>query len=85
VLILVSASESPGGNHYTQIRKGAKNTINITNDVFLEKEICLPTSEEEAKKIQTFVELLDKQIQIEKDKLEAVKLIKKGLLQQMFV
>ena len=69
----------------TQIRKGAKNTINITNDVFLEKEICLPTSEEEAKKIQTFVELLDKQIQIEKDKLEAVKLIKKGLLQQMFV
>lgn len=69
----------------TQIRKGAKNTINITNDVFLEKEIFLPTSEEEARKIQAFVELLDKQIQIEKDKLEAIKLVKKGLLQQMFV
>ena len=69
----------------TQIRKGAKNTINITNDEFLEKEICLPTSEEEARKIQAFVELLDKQIQIEKDKLEAIKLVKKGLLQQMFV
>ena len=69
----------------TQIRKGAKNTINITNDVFLEKEIFLPTSEEEAQKIQSFVELLDKQIQIEKDKLEAIKLVKKGLLQQMFV
>lgn len=69
----------------TQIRKGAKNTINITNDVFLEKEICLPTSEEEARKIQAFVELLDKQIQIEKDKLEAIKQVKKGLLQQMFV
>lgn len=69
----------------TQIRKGAKNTINITNDVFLEKEICLPTSEEEARKIQAFVELLDKQIQIEKDKLEAIKKVKKGLLQQMFV
>lgn len=69
----------------TQIRKGAKNTINITNDVFLDKEICLPTSEEEAQKIQSFVELLDKQISIEKDKLEAIKLVKKGLLQQMFV
>jgi len=69
----------------TQIRKGAKNTINITNDVFLAKEICLPTSEEEAKKIQSFVELLNKQIQVEKDKLEAIKLVKKGLLQQMFV
>ncbi len=69
----------------TQIRKGAKNTINITNDVFLAKEICLPTSEEEAIKIQKFIELLDKQIQIEKDKLEAIKLVKKGLLQQMFV
>ena len=69
----------------TQIRKGAKNTINITNDVFLEKEICLPTSEAEARKIQAFVELLDKQIQIEKDKLEAIKQVKKGLLQQMFV
>ena len=69
----------------TQIRKGAKNTINITNDVFLEKEISLPTSEEEARKIQAFVELLDKQIQIEKDKLEAIKQVKKGLLQQMFV
>lgn len=69
----------------TQIRKGAKNTINITNDVFLEKEIFLPTSEEEAIKIQAFVELLDKQIQIERDKLEAIKQVKKGLLQQMFV
>lgn len=69
----------------TQIRKGAKNTINITNDVFLEKEIFLPTSEDECKKIKEFVKLLDEQIQIEKDKLEAIKHIKKGLLQQMFI
>ena len=40
---------------------------------------------EEAEKIQKFIELLDRQIQIEKDKLEAIKLVKKGLLQQMFV
>ncbi len=69
----------------TQIRKGAKNTINITNDVFLAKEIYLPTSEEEALKIQNFIELLDKQILVEKEKLESIKLVKKGLLQQMFI
>lgn len=80
-----SSSERAHNYLITQIRKGAKNTINITNDVFLEKELLLPTSEEEAQKIKSFVELLDKQIQIEKEKLEAIKLIKKGLLQQMFV
>ena len=69
----------------TQIRKGAKNTINITNDVFLEKEILLPTSEDECQKIKNFVTLLNDQIQVEKDKLEAIKQIKKGFLQQMFV
>lgn len=69
----------------TQIRKGAKNTINITNDVFLEKEILLPTSDNECKKIKKFVKLLDEQIRIEKDKLESIKQIKKGLLQQMFI
>ena len=80
-----SSSERAHNYLITQIRKGAKNTINITNDVFLAKEILLPTSEKEAQKIKSFVELLDKQIQIEKEKLEAIKLIKKGLLQQMFV
>ena len=31
------------------------------------------------------MDLINRQIQIEKDKLEAIKLVKKGLLQQMFV
>ena len=69
----------------TQVRKGAKNTINVSNDEFLDNYIMLPTSEEEAKKIKEFILLLDNQIQIEKDKLEALKNVKKGLLQQMFV
>lgn len=69
----------------TQIRKGAKNTINITNDEFLAKDICLPASEEEAQKIQQFIELIDKHLTLEKDKLESIKMVKKGLLQQMFV
>lgn len=39
----------------------------------------------EQEKIAHFMELIDQQIQIEKDKLEAIKNVKKGLLQQMFV
>jgi type I restriction enzyme S subunit len=39
----------------------------------------------EQEKIARFMELIDQQIQIEKDKLEASKNVKKGLLQQMFV
>lgn len=69
----------------TQVRKGAKNTINVSNDEFLDNYIMLPTSEEEAKKIKEFILLLDNQIQTEKDELEAIKNVKKGLLQQMFV
>ena len=69
----------------TQVRKGAKNTINVSNDEFLDNYIMLPTSEEEAKKIKDFITLLDQQIKVEKDKLEAIKNVKKGLLQQMFI
>ena len=69
----------------TQVRKGAKNTINVSNDEFLDNNIMLPTSEDELKKIKEFVTLLDQQIQVERDKLEAIKNVKKGLLQKMFV
>lgn len=69
----------------TQVRKGAKNTINVSNDEFLDNYIVLPTTEAEAQKIKDFIVALDQQIQIEKDKLEAIKAVKKGLLQQMFV
>lgn len=69
----------------TQIRKGAKNTINISNDEFLEKEICLPTDIEEQKKICEIINLLKQQVEIEKKKLESMKDVKKGLLQQLFI
>lgn len=52
---------------------------------FLSVEISVPTSTEEQKKIDDFLTLIDEQIQLEKDKLEAIKNVKKGLLQQMFV
>lgn len=69
----------------TQIRKGAKNTINISNDEFLDKTIYLPIDIEEQKKICEFIKLLKKQVEAEKKKLESMRNIKKGLLQQLFI
>ncbi|MBQ3411745.1 MAG: restriction endonuclease subunit S [Oscillospiraceae bacterium] len=57
---------------------------NLKFDIFADLEFDVPCSEEQAK-IVAFFRLLDKQIQIEKDKLESTKQVKKGLLQQMFV
>ena len=57
---------------------------NLKFDIFADLEFDVPCSEEQTK-IVAFFKLLDKQIQIEKDKLEAIKQVKKGLLQQMFV
>ena len=57
---------------------------NLKFDIFADLEFDVPCSEEQAK-IVAFFKLLDNQIQIEKDKLEAIKQVKKGLLQQMFV
>lgn len=57
---------------------------NLKFDIFADLEFDVPCSEEQAKIVALF-KLLDKQIQIEKDKLEAIKQVKKGLLQQMFV
>lgn len=57
---------------------------NLKFDIFADLEFDVPCSEEQAK-IVAFFKLLDKQIQIEKDKLDAIKQVKKGLLQQMFL
>ena len=67
----------------TQIRKGAKNTINVSNDEFLAKAIYLPTDEREQKKIADFIRLFDKQIELETIKLDAIKNIRKGTLQRI--
>lgn len=69
----------------TQVRKGAKNTINVSNDEFLAKAIYLPTDEREQKKIADFIRLLDRQIVLQTVKLEAYKQIRGGVLQQMFI
>ena len=57
---------------------------NLKFEKFSELEFDVPCADEQAKIVE-FFKLLDQQIQIEKDKLEAIKNVKKGLLQQMFV
>ena len=64
---------------------GAKHDMKVNNTDALAGIVTLPSSLEEQRKIVDFLQLVDKQILVEKDKLEAIKLVKKGLLQQMFV
>lgn len=56
----------------------------VSPENLLSMSVDVPSVPEQ-KKISDFFDLIDKQIQVEKDKLEAIKLVKKGLLQQMFV
>ena len=67
--------------------EGARNhgLLNVSPDDFFATTHYFAPSKEEQDKVVAFFKLLDRQIQIEQDKLEALKLVKKGLLQQMFV
>ena len=68
----------------TQVRKGAKNTINVSNDEFLAKAIYLPTDEREQSTIAEFMSLLDEEIELESQKLDAMKNVRTLALQKMF-
>lgn len=68
----------------TGITEGIRDGRSINMDDFWLLEIPYPSIPEQ-KKIGQFMDLINRQIQIEKDKLESIKLVKKGLLQQMFV
>jgi type I restriction enzyme, S subunit len=69
---------------YSIIQKGAKNTINITNETFLSKTLILPTDKDEQQKIADCLSSLDALNTAENQKLEALRLHKKGLMQQLF-
>ena len=56
----------------------------LNEDDFLRQSIPVPCIAEQHKIASMFI-LVDKQIQLEKDKLEAIKQVKKGLLQQISV
>lgn len=85
--ILDSYFESPvNTNNYLSslIQKGAKNTIQISNDTFVSKSICLPSNLAEQQKIAKCLESLDSLIASETKKLESLKTHKRGLMQQLF-
>ncbi len=85
--ILDSYFESSANtNNYLSslVQKGAKNTINITNDTFVSKAVCLPTDKDEQKIIASCLSELDNLIAAQGQKVDALKEKKKGLMQQMF-
>jgi len=85
--ILDSYFESPERtNNYLSslIQKGAKNTINITNDTFVSKCMCLPSDPAEQQKIAECLAEIDKLIAAQDEKVDALKEKKRGMMQQMF-
>lgn len=85
--ILDSYFENPiNTNNYLSslVQKGAKNTIQITNDTFVSKSMRLPSNPAEQKKIAECLMALDESIVVASAKLDALISHKKGLMQQLF-
>ena len=80
-----SSRENTHNYLHSIIQKGAKNTINITNDNFLSKSMFLPQSKEERQKIANLLTTIDKKIENIQTQISESKTFKKGLLQKMFV
>lgn len=70
---------------HSLVQKGAKNTINITNQRFLDNTIFLPTDEKEVENIASLLNNIDQKIQTEEAILTQFENQKKYLLNQMFV
>lgn len=67
------------------INKGAKNTMNISDEVSLQGDIILPNTLEEQVRIVEFLQSLDRQITLHTQRLEKLKQIKAACLDKMFV
>lgn len=70
---------------HSLIQKGAKNTINITSQRFLDKVILLPIDEDKIKKISCLLTDASRKIHLEKDILRKLEVQKIFLLQRMFI
>lgn len=69
-------------NYLTPIvQKGAKNTINITNDVFVSKELYLPMNQAEQKALASIFMAADKEIELLAQSVAREKQKKKALMQ----
>ena len=67
------------------VRKGAKNTMNISNDEWLSGTVTISINEQEQKLIGDFLNSLDHIITLHQRKLETLKKLKKAMLQKMFI
>lgn len=67
------------------IQKGAKNTINITNQRFLENSVLLPTNINELLQISKLLRSLNNKIKYQQDILQQYQKQKQYLLRQMFI
>lgn len=73
--------------HYLSklVSKGAKNTINVTDEMALTGKIILPNSEKEVTQIVNFFNKIRELIKKQRKKIEGLKMRKQGFLQKMFV
>ncbi|QBR29667.1 MULTISPECIES: restriction endonuclease subunit S [Pseudomonas] len=65
-------------------QKGAKNTLQITNTTFLSGRLPLPTQPTEQQRIAECLSSVDNLIAAQARKVDALKLHKNGLMQQLF-
>ena len=71
-------------NQFTKYSQGATR-YTLSLDSFKKVKVKFPIVKEEQQKIANFLSSFDEKIDVEKDTLEHLKEMKKGLLQQMFV
>ena len=74
-------------NNYLRplVNKGAKNTLLISDTDALEGEVCLAPTFDEQKTIGQFFDTLDNLITLHQRKVEKLKILKKSMLEKMFV
>jgi type I restriction enzyme, S subunit len=65
-------------------QKGAKNTIQITNQTFISGSLCLPRNVDEQTRIADCLSSLDSLIAAQTQKLDTLRSHKRGLMQQLF-
>lgn len=70
---------------YPLVNKGAKNTMNISDDTTLDGFVYIPSSEAEQCQIASYFRNLDIQISEQEKRLEKLKQIKAACLDKMFV